>query len=354
MKSLNVLLLSPLAFALLLSGCAHAATTNVPARAAAYAVSATYPLGGDGHWDLLAVDPQRHHLFVSRGDRVQVMDTVDGRLVGTLPATDGVHGIAVVPALDRGFTSNGKSNSLTEFDLETLQRVRDIPLSGKSPDAEVFDASSGHLFVFNAKSNNASVIDTATGTEITTIAFDGNPELGASDGKGHVYVNIEDQAQVVVIDTASLQVTHTWALPGCEGPTGLALDTVHARLFSACDNGVMAVTDANDGRQIARVAIGEGPDGAGFDPQTQMAFSSNGKSGTLTVVHEDDPEHFRVVQTLATQRSARTMVIDPTTHRLYLPVADYEAQSTGSQKRPAMVDGSFRVLAVWDRGTNGH
>jgi YVTN family beta-propeller protein len=353
MKSLYVSLLAPPSIALLLAGCVHAATRNAPATAT-YAVSAIFPLAGDGHWDLLAVDSQRHHLFISRGDRVQVMDTVDGRLVGTLPATDGVHGIAIIPALGRGFTTNGKANALTEFDLETLQRVRDITLSGKSPDAEVFDSSSGHLFVFNARSNNASVVDTATGTEIATIAFDGNPELGVSDGNGHVYVNIEDQAQLVVIDTASLQVTHTWALPGCEGPTGLALDAVHARLFSACDNGMMAVTDANDGRQVARVAIGEGPDGAGFDPQAQMAFSSNGKSGTLTVVHEDEPEHFRVVQTLATQRSARTMVIDQSTHRLYLPAADFEAQPKGSQKRPAMVEGSFRVLAVSGAGTNGY
>lgn len=347
MKSLHASLVAPASLALLLVGCAHAATANAPATAA-YAVSAAYPLAGDGHWDLLAVDSQRHHVFVSRGDRVQVMDAVDGQLAGILPATDGVHGIAIASALGRGFTTNGKANTLTEFDLETLQRVRDITLTGESPDAEVFDSPTGHLFVFNAKSNNASVIDAATGTEIAVIAFDGNPELGASDEHGHVYVNIEDKAQVVVIDTASLQVTHTWALAGCEGPTGLALDAAHARLFSACDNGVMAVTDANNGRQVARVAIGEGPDGAGFDPQAQMAFSANGKSGTLTVVHEDDPEHFRVVQTLVTRRSARTMVIDPATHRLYLPAADFEAPVKGSQQRPAMVAGSFRVLAVWD------
>jgi DNA-binding beta-propeller fold protein YncE len=354
MKPLYAALSAPSLLIVLLAGCAHATTATNSFSMATYAVSATYTIAGAGHWDLLAVDSQRHHLFVSRGDRVQVMDTVDGRLLDTLTATDGVHGIAIVPTLGRGFTTNGKANTLTEFNLDSLQRVRDIKLSGTSPDATVFDTASGRLFVFNARSNNASVVDVAKGAEITTIAFDGNPELGASDGHGHVYVNIEDKAQVVVIDTASLQVIHTWTLTGCEGPTGLALDAAHARLFSACDNGVMAVTDANTGRQIARVAIGEGPDGAGFDPQSQMAFSSNGKSGTLTVVHEDDAGQFRVVQTLATQRSARTMVIDPTSHRIYLPAADFEAQSKDSHQRPAMVDGSFRVLAVSTMGKSTH
>ncbi|MFS8136936.1 MAG: YncE family protein [Thermomonas sp.] len=354
MKPLQIALLVPtMLLAVSLAACAHAATASA-SPTASYKVSATYPIAGAGHWDLLAVDSQRHHLFVSRGDRVQVMDTVDGRIVDTLPATDGVHGIAIAPTLGRGFTTNGKANTLTEFDLDTLQRVHDIKISGTSPDDIVFDTASGRLFVFNAKSNNASVVDVEQGAEIATIAFDGNPELSASDGRGHVYVNIEDKAQVVVIDTASLRVIHTWTVTGCEGPTGLALDAAHARLFSACDNGVMAVTDANTGRQVARVAIGEGPDGAGFDPMSQMAFSANGKSGTLTVVHEDDAGHFRVVQTLATQRSARTMVIDQATHQLYLPAAAFEAQPKDSHQRAAMIDDSFRMLVVSVAGQDNH
>ncbi len=347
MNTVHSALLASLALALLLAGCVHAPATIANATTA-YSVAATYPLAGDGRWDLLAVDSQRHHLFVSRGDRVQVMDTRDGRVVGTVASTDGVHGIEVVPALGHGFTSNGHSNTLTEFDLETLKPVRGIALSGQSPDAEVFDSASGHLFVFNAHSNNASVIDTAAGKEIATIAFDGNPELGASDDKGHVYVNIEDKAQLVMIDTASLKVAATWSLPGCEEPTGLAFDVAHARLFSACANGVMVVTDARDGRQVARITIGEGPDGAGFDVESQMAFSSNGKSGTLTVVHEDNPEQFHVAQTLVTQRSARTMVVDSTAHQLFLPAAQFEEPTPGSTGRPAMIAGSFRVLAVRD------
>lgn len=313
--------------------------------AAGYRVDAMYPLPGPGRWDLLAVDPLHHHLFVSRSDRVQVMDTTDGKLVGTIDGTSGVHGIAIAPALNRGYTTNGKSNSLTEFDLTTLQRLREIQVNGQSPDAALFDTSSGHVFVFNAHSNNASVIDPATGSEIGTIGFDGNPELGASDGKGHVYVNIEDKAQVVEIDAASMRVTRTFALPGCEEPSGLSLDIEHARLFSVCQNGGMAVTDAETGRHVATVAIGEGPDGAAFDPRTQSVFSPNGTSGTLTVVHEDDPEHFRVTQTLETQRSARTIVLDPQSHRLYLPTASFGPQPD-REVRPDMVPGSFRILAV--------
>ena len=151
----------------------------------------------------------------------------------------------------------------------------------------------------------------SSGKEIATVAFEGNPELGASDGKGRIFVNVEDKAEIAEIDSVAMRVTHTWPLPGCEEPSGLALDVAHARLFSVCQNGTMAITDADSGRQVARVAIGEGPDGAAFDPATQMAFSPNGKSGTLTVVHEDDPDHFRVVQTLATQASARTIALDP-------------------------------------------
>ena len=324
-----------------LAACAHAPATTTP-----YALDAAYALPGPGRWDLLAVDPARHHLFVSRSDRVQVLDTQTGQLAGTIDGTDGVHGIAIAAALGRGFATDGHSDSVTEFDLATLQRVRDIAVHGTSPDAVLFDAYSKHLFVFNARSNNASVIDPATGTEISTIAFDGNPELGASDGKGHVFVNIEDKAQVADIDASSGQVVHLWALDGCEEPSGLALDIEHARLFSVCQNGMMAITDARDGHQVARIAIGEGPDGAAFDAQSQMAFSPNGKSGTLTIVHEDDPDHFHVAQTLPTQSSARTIALDPMSHRLYLPAATFGPKPVDPQQRPPMVPGSFRVLAV--------
>lgn len=319
---------------------------TVAPRDATYTVGAVYPVAGAGGWDLLAVDPQRAHLFLSRSDRVQILDTGDGHLAATLAGTDRVHGIAIADALHRGYTTNGASHSVTEFDLDTLQRIRDIRVSGQSPDAILYDPFSHHVFAFNARSNNASVIDPASGKEIATIAFDGNPELGASDGKGRIFVNIEDKAEIAEINASAMRVTHTWMLPGCEEPSGLALDVAHARLFSVCQNGTMAITDADSGRQVARVAIGEGPDGAAFDPASQTVFSPNGKSGTLTIVHEDDPDHFRVLQTLATQTSARTIALDPVSHRVYLPAASFSGQPAPGQRRPPMVPDSFRVLMV--------
>jgi len=332
----------PLMLAMALAACAHAPMAAPPT----YAVTANAPLPGEGRWDLLTVDSARHHVFVSRGDRVQVLDAASGRIAGTLAGTDGVHGIVVVPALRRGYTTNGKPGTVTEFDLDSLQRLRDIPLTGKSPDAALFDAHSGRLFVFNAKSNNASVVDVQAGREIALIPFEGNPELAADDGAGHVFVNIEDKAQLDEIDTGTLKVTRQWALADCEEPSGLALDAAHARVFSVCQNQTMVVTDAVDGHQVARVPIGEGPDGAAFDPASQTVFSPNGRSGTLTVVHEDDPDHFSVVQTLPTQASARTIALDERSHRLYLPAAKFAAPVAGQTGRPAMVPNSFSVLVV--------
>ncbi len=327
---------------LALAGCAH-----VPAASpTAYAVEATWFVAGPGGWDLLALDAQRGHLFLSRSDRVQVVDTRDGHLVGELAGTDRVHGIAIVPAIGHGFTTNGHANTLTEFDLASLQRLRDIPVSGQSPDAVLLDGFSDKLFVFNARSNNASVVDPASGSEVAVITFDGNPELAASDGKGRVFVNIEDKAQVVAIDATSLKVVATWALPGCEEPSGLALDVAHARLFSVCQNRTMIVTDASTGAHVASVPIEDGPDGAVFDADRGLVFIPNGKSGTLTVVHEDTPDRFHVVQTLATQPSARTVAIDAATHRLYLPAARFSPQPAGATGRPPMVPGSFGVLVV--------
>lgn len=323
------------------AGCAPRA---VHADASAWATRALAAIGGEGRWDLLAAQDGR--VYLSRSDRMDVVDGTTGHLLGSLPGTDGIHGIALAPSLGRGWTTNGQSASLTEFDLVSLQRVRDIPVSGQSPDAIVFDAASGRIFSFNARSNNVSVVDPASGKELAVIAFGGNPELPAADGKGHLFVNIEDKAQLVEIDTRTMKVMQTWALAGCEGPTGLALDVAHARLFSTCDNGVMVVTDATSGRQVARVAIGDGPDGAAFDADSQDAFSPNGQSGTLSVVHEDDPEHFRVVQTVATAKSARTIALDASTHRLYLPSASFGPKPADPKQRAPMLPGSFKLVVV--------
>lgn len=312
----------------------------------AYSVHARYTLRGEGGWDLLAIDARRGYVFVTRGDRVQVMDP-NGHLVGTIDHTLGVHGIAIAPEIARGFATNGRANTVTEFDLATLRRIRDIRLSGKSPDAILFSPETRRLFVFNAHSNNASVIDPATGKEIGVVAFEGNPELAASDGRGRVFVNIEDRAQLVVFDATTLRVLHTWPLGGCEEPTGLALDAANGRAFSACQNGIMAVTDTESGTQVARVPIGAGPDGVVFDPKTMIVFVPAGKSGTLTVVHEDGPDHYSVRQTLRTEPSARTIALDPVMHRVYLPAAQFGPPPKDPAQRPEMLPDSFRVLVVW-------
>ena len=329
--------------ALTVAGCAPSAV-HADARVRAWATQAFAAIGGEGRWDLLAAQDGR--VYLSRSDRMDVVDGATGKLLGSVAGTDGIHGVALAPSLGRGWTSNGNSASLTEFSLSSLQRLRDIPVSGQSPDAIVFDAASGRVFSFNARSNNVSVVDPASGKELAVIGFAGNPELPAADGKGHLFVNIEDKAQLVEIDTRAMKVTQTWALAGCKGPTGLALDVAHARLFSACDNGVMVVTDAGTGRQVAHVPIGDGPDGAAFDPDSQDAFSPNGQSGTLSVVHEDDPEHFRVVQTVATAKSARTIALDPSTHRLYLPSASFGPDPGDPKARAPMLPGSFHLVVV--------
>ncbi|GAB1595009.1 YncE family protein [Lysobacter claricitrinus] len=339
---MTIRIATTVAVAAVLAGCAGVHAPATPT----YAVQSSFAVPGDGRWDLLAVDDSGHRLFLSRSDRVQVIDTRDGHLIGEISGTAGVHGIALVPSLGRGFATNGRSNTVTEFDLATLARVRDLPVSGQSPDALLYDTHSKHLFIFNAKSNNASVLDPISGRELATIAFDGNPELGASDEAGHVFVNIEDRGEVVDIASDTSRVARAWKLDGCEEPTGLAFDRVHARLFSACANGVMAVTDAHDGHAVARVPIGDGPDGAEFDPVLQVALSPNGKSGNLTVVHEDDADHYSVRQVLATQVSARTIALDTATHRAYLPAARFKPRTGGAESRPEMIAGSFTVLAV--------
>ncbi len=325
---------------------AFAHTTRASEQGATYKLAAQFKLGGSGRWDLLEVDSTHQHLFLSRGDRIDVVDTGKGQLIANIQGIDGAHGIAIAPVLSRGFATVGASDSVAEFNLVKLKRERDFKVSGRAPDAILFDAHSGRLFVFNAHSNNASVLDPVSGKELATIKFNGNPELPASDGKGHVFVNIEDKAELVEIDTAAMRIMHVWPLSGCEEPTGLALDPDHQRLFSVCQNRTMVITAANNGRQVARVAIDEGPDGAEFDADRQLVFIPCGKSGTLKIVHEDDPNHFRVAQTLATQTSARTITLDRETHRMYLPAARFEPIAKGANSRPAMIEGSFSVLEV--------
>ncbi len=284
-------------------------------------VIARYPLGGSGGWDYLAVDAATARVFLSRGDHVLVVDANSGRRVGEIADTPGVHSIVLVAELRRGYTSNGRANTVTEFDLGSLRPLRTIALGGRTPDAMIHDPHSRHLFAFNARSHDVSVIDPVAGRELTRIALDGKPEFAVSDGRGAVFVNIENTAELVRIDSEHNRVTARWRLADCAEPTDLALDAERRRLFSVCQNQRMAVTDADDGHAVASVRIGRGPDGAIYDAARHLVFSANGIDGTLSVIRQDSADAYRVLAEIPTQRSARTMALDPTTHRIYLAAA---------------------------------
>jgi DNA-binding beta-propeller fold protein YncE len=302
-------------------------------------------LGGPGGWDYLAFDAHSRHLFVSRGDRVLVIDVDANRQVGTIANTAGVHGIALADDLHRGFISDGKTASVTVFDLVSLKTVATIAGTGQNPDAILYDSASHHVLTFNGHSANASVIDLAKNAVIGNIALPGKPEFAVADGAGHVYVNIEDKSELVQLDAIHDKVLQVWPLAPCESPSGLAFDNSHHRLFSVCDNRTMTVLDARDGHHVADVPIGDGPDAVVFDAVEAMIYSSNGESGTITAVHEDDPDHYRVTATIPTQASARTLALDPKLHRLYLSAARLGAarQANG---RHMIEPESFGILTV--------
>ncbi len=315
-----------------------------------YGVVQHFKLGEPGGWDYLSVDASKHRLFISRADRVMVIDTQDGKTLGTIANTQGVHGIVLVPSLGHGYTSNGRANTLTEFDLTTLKTLRTIPAGGENPDALLYDPHSQHLYTFNGRSHDISVIDPVAGKLVATIPAGGKPEFAVSDGKGQVFVNIEDTSELKRIDANTNKVTATWKLIDCEEPSGLALDDAHQRLFSVCQNGKMAVTNARNGKHVASVAIGKGPDAAAFDAERALVFSSNGEEGSLTVVHEDSADSYRVLANVATQKSARTLALDAGSHRIYLVAAEFvpaSAPSAGQpHPRPPVLEGSFSVLVV--------
>ncbi len=348
------------ALALLAAGAAmivsrtHAAGRRVTAASPApgpsgYHLLKKIPLGGEGFWDYIIFDSPTRRLFISRGTKVVVLDVDSGKTVGEIPNTDGVHGIALAPEFNRGFTSNGRAGTVTIFDLKTLEVIGSVQ-AGTNPDAIIYDPASKRVFAMNGRSKNATAIDAATGNVAGTIPVDGKPEFAVADGAGHVYVNIEDKSEEQQIDSQNLKVTATWPLAPCDEPSGLAMDIANRRLFAGCSNKMMAVINADTGKVIATPAIGEGVDADAFDPGTRYAFASNGGSGTLTVVHEDSPEKFSVVENVPTQEYARTMTLDPATHEVYLVTANFEKAATPApteanpHPRPPMALDSFVVL----------
>lgn len=320
------------------------------AASAQYVIQKQFTLGGGGGWDYLTIDSAANRLYISRSDRVLVVDTHDGALIGTVPDTSGVHGVALAPDLGNGFTSNGRSDTVTVFDLKSLKATGSISVGGRNPDAILYDKASRQLYTFNGGSQDISVIDPVRAAVIARIPAGGKPEFAATDGAGRIFFNIEDKSQIGAIESASNRIVATWPLPNCDEPTGLAFDVGHRRLFSVCGNGVLVVTDASSGRHVAEVPIGKGPDAAAFDIERGLIFSSNGQDGTLTVIHQDDPDHYSVVGTVVTQKSARTMALDSTTHQVYLVAAQFGATPAPTadlpHPRPSVLEGSFTVMII--------
>ena len=309
-----------------------------------------YALGGAGGWDYLALDQASQRLYVSRSDRVLVLDAKSGRQVGEIDGLSGVHGIALADALHRGFISNGRADTVTVFDPSTLKTLQTVAVHGHDPDAILYDPYSKRVFTFNGDSNSSSVIDAASGKLLGTIPLPGRPEFGVSDGRGHIYDNITDKHELAEIDPMTMKVTNVWPLADCRHPSGLAIDVAHHRLFSVCQNRNMAVADADTGKSVAGVPIGEGPDAARFDAKRQLVFSSNGRSGTLTVVREESPDHYKALADVPTQKSARTMALDDASGRIFLSAARFGPRPAASKDdphpRPTVKPGSFVVLVV--------
>jgi DNA-binding beta-propeller fold protein YncE len=318
----------------------------VPPGASGYHVVKTIPIGGPGKWDYIVVDTAARRVYVTHGTHVVVLDADSDAVVGDIPDTPGVHGVALAPDLGRGFTSNGKANTVTIFDLKTLKPISTVKSGGANPDAIYYDAASKRVFVFNGRTANAVAINATDGKVAGTIAVGGKPEFAAGDDQGHVYVNVEDKSQLLEIDAQKLSVLHRWPLPGCKEPSGLAIDQKNHRLFSVCGNKKMMVVNSDTGKVVATPAIGEDPDAAGFDPETQLVFSSNGESGDLTVIHEDSADKYTVLDNVPTKKYARTMAIDLKTHNIFLPIADFESTIPKGEEEPPMKPNTFGVLLV--------
>jgi len=303
-------------------------------------------LGGEGKWDYLTMDPVGHRVFIAHGTEVLVVSADSGSVVGKIPETPGVHGVALAQGLGRGFTSNGADSTVTVFDLASLKVLNRLTVTGRKPDAIVYDSVSGRVFTFNGGSANATAIDAATGKVLGTISLGGSPEFAVADGRGRIYVNLEDRSAITSLDTHTLATGATWPLAPGESPSGLAIDRAKRRLFSGCANRLMAVVDANDGRVLGTVPIGARVDANVFDPKTNRVFSSNG-DGTLTVA-DASGSTVRVIGTVQTELGARTMAFDPQTQHLYLVTAQFgptpAATPENPRPKPPAIPGTFALL----------
>ena len=334
-------ILGSLAVAMIFSAVAFSCPAAPAPGASGYHVIKTVPVGGDGGWDYVFVDSDARRIYISRGTHVVVLDADTYAVVGDISDTQGVHGIAVAADLGRGFTSNGRSNDVTIFDLKTLKSLGTVKTDA-NPDAIIYVGK--RVFTFNGRGKNATAINAADGTVAGTIALGGRPEFAVADGKGSVYVNNEDTSELHHLDAQTLKELHRWPLAPCKSPSGLAMDLSNRRLFSVCDEKVMAVVNADTGKVVATPAICDGPDASAFDPSTGYVFASCG-DGNLTVIHEDSPDKYTVVENVPTKKSARTMGLDLKTHNIFLPAADFDPPAPG-ERRGKMKPGSFVLLVV--------
>jgi len=315
-------------------------------RAAGPEVLRIFKVGGEGRWDYVTLDPTGARLYVPRSTRVMVLD-LDGHVKGEVPGTAGVHGVAFSAELDRGWTSNGQSGTVTVFKLSTLEVQKVVKTTGDNPDAILFEPATRRVFTFNGRGKNATAIDALSADVVGTIPMGGKPEFAACDGSGRVYVNNEDTSEILAINARTLQVEARWSLKPLEEPSGLAMDVKQNRLFSVGRNKLVAVVDAGSGKVLATLPIGAGTDGIAFDPGTGCAYASNGE-GTITVIHPTGPSTYEVSATIPTRTGARTIVDNPLTHRLYLPTAEFAPIPKDAKPgtRPAMVPDSFQILEV--------
>lgn len=324
----------------------------IAAAAPGYHIVDTWKLGGEGGWDYLKVDSDAHRLYIARATRVMVIDTESGKPVGEISDTPGVHGVALVPDIGKGFASNGREDTVSVFDLQSLKTISKIKV-GNRPDAIWYDAASKRVFTFNAGSQDATAIDAEKGAVAGSVPLGGKPEFAASDGKGTVYVNIEDKNQLVAFDATQLKEKQRWPLAGCDEPSGLAMDQKNRRLFVGCGNKVMPVVDADSGKILATLPIGGGVDATAFDDQAGLAFASCGE-GVLTVVREESPGKFSVAETVNTQRGARTMALDSKTHKVFTVTAGFgpPPAPTAAQPhpRPSILPDTFVVLVLGKSG----
>jgi len=322
-------------------------STFLAAAQQSYKVLDHWKVGGSGGWDYLTVDEAAHRLYVTHGQRVEVLDTTTGKIIGAITGLKGVHGVALDAERKLGYISDGAANSVVIFDRTTLQTVGSIA-AGTNPDGIAYEPVTKTIWAFNGRSKDVTVIDTASRSVMATIPLPGKPEFPQADGKGHVFDNIEDKNSIVKLDASSKSLIATWPLSDCNSPSGMAIDKVHQRLFSVCDGNKMAVVDYKSGKQLASPAIGEGPDAAAYNAKAQIAFSSNAREGTLSVV--DAAHKYKTVQTLPTRKGARTMAYDAMTDRVYLVTAEFgppaEATAENAHPRPSILPDSFTIVVV--------